>query len=99
MHNDTLSIDLAELQSGQQRHDEFAHRDVLALSAARRVTHFTLHFAKYAGALLKAQRTGNQESTTRVLTDSLIIALACSNTVGIELPHALGQDRELLDER
>lgn len=98
MHTQSTALDIAKLQSGQQRHDEIAHRDILALSVPRRVTHFTLHFAKYAGALLTAQRTGNRTTTARVITDSLIIALACSNSLGIDLERTLREDGEHSDE-
>jgi len=85
MHSQTLSVDLAELQSGQQRHDEAAHREILDLSKSRRLSHYTLHFAEYAGTLFKARRSGDQEVAARVLTDSLIIALACANTLEVDL--------------
>jgi hypothetical protein len=97
MHNQTLALDFRELQGCQHRHDELAHRDVLALSPQRRVTHFTLHFAKYAGALLVARRSGNRLSMARIITDSLIIALASANSLGIELQQVLGDDSEHAD--
>ena len=94
MHSQTLALDFRALQHAQRRHDELAHRDVLELSTQRRVTHFTLHFAKYAGALLVARRSGDRLLTARIITDSLIIALASANSLGIELQRTLGEDAE-----
>ncbi len=87
MHDSIFSVDLAKLQKGQRRHDECAHREILDLNESRRLKHFTFHFAEYAGALFKSRRSGDQESAERALTDSLIIALACANTLDVDLQN------------
>jgi len=94
MHNQTLALDFRALQKAQHLHDGLAHRDILELSAQRRLTHFTLHFAKYAGTLLVARRTGNRPLMGRMITDSLIIALAFANSLGIELQRSLADEGE-----
>jgi hypothetical protein len=98
MRDQRTGLDVRGLQEAQHRHDELAHRDVLALSTQRRVTHFTLHFAKYAGALVTAARTGSGTSTARIVTDSFIIALACANSLGIDLERSVDVDGACREE-
>lgn len=88
-------LDFRKLQEAQQHHDEVAHKDILALSAPRRLTHFTLHFAKYAGALAAAAHKSDRTAMSRILTDSLIIALAGANSLDICLDPITGCESEL----
>lgn len=83
------AIDLGRLQAGQRLHDEAAHRDILLLDTERQLTHFTLHFTKYAGALLSIRHGENQASLSRILTDTIIIALASANSLCIDLALAI----------
>src|SRR5665213_2525490 len=85
MNRNAFSAALLELQRGQFNHDEVAHRDIHSLLVPQRLTHFTLHFAKYHGRLVYASRTGDQKLIHRVLTDSLIIALAAANAMNLSL--------------
>jgi hypothetical protein len=84
------SADLATLQLEQFRHDCVAHKDILKLPFQGRLKHFTLHFAKYQGWLLRTLQFGNVETTQRLITDSFIILLAAANT----LDKKLQADRE-----
>lgn len=77
--------DLRQLQIAQYRHDEVAHRDIAWLPVPQRLTHFTLHFAKYAGALVRANRAHDEVEGKRVLADAFAIVLAMANTLQIDL--------------
>jgi hypothetical protein len=73
------------MQRMQKTHDTAAHADILALVVPRRLTHFTLHFAKYQGSLVHAERVSDVPLKFRVLTDSAIIVLAAANALNIDL--------------
>src|SRR5262245_42276679 len=81
---------LTVLQGEQQRHDELAHRDILALPFERRITHMSLHYAKYAGRLLELRET-DATAVGRIVVDISIITLACANILNTELDSALGR--------
>jgi hypothetical protein len=83
--NSQLLRELGHLQTRQLEHDRLAHQQVLAWSHQRRLTHFTLHFAKYQATLLTTDHSRDSALRRRVLTDSLIITLATANTLGIQL--------------
>ena len=91
MLND-FSRDLRELQISQYRHDEVAHRDIAWLPVPKRLTHFTLHFAKYAGALVTAHRAHNKPDVERILADTFAILLATANTLNLDLQAKLATD-------
>jgi hypothetical protein len=46
------ATDLRQLQVEQFSHDETYHREIARLPVQQRLTHMTLHFAKYVGRLL-----------------------------------------------
>ena|SRR5258706_10183973 len=74
--------DLINLQYEQLQHDELAHTDILSLSTKERVTHMTLHFAKYVGALFQ---NVDDQRLQQVLLDALIITLASANCLNVNL--------------
>src|SRR6266481_907756 len=78
--------DLINLQYEQIRHDELAHTDILSLSTKERVTHMTLHFAKYVGALFQ---NIDDQRFQQVLIDALIIALASANCLNVHLSERI----------
>lgn len=92
MRNQSLAWELRTLQVAQYRHDQTAHQDILALPLQRRLTHFTLHFAKYVGGLARAHRHGDRDLKRRVVTDSLVIALAMANAMDVDLQGCLESD-------
>ena len=65
-----------QLQLQQFRHDETYHREIARLSVQNRLTHMTLHFAKYAGYLAEG---GDDQRIRQVATDIFIIALSSGN--------------------
>lgn len=77
--------DFRQLQIAQYRHDEIAHRDIAWLPVPKRLTHYTLHFAKYAGALVRANFAEDEAEAKRVLADAFAIVLAMANTLQIDL--------------
>ncbi len=85
MQTSSLKASLAQLQASQYQHDMHAHQDILSLIVPRRVTHFTLHFAKYAGYISKAIRSKDKGLLCRTLTDSVIIGLAAANAMNMDL--------------
>ncbi|SRR5258706_770300 len=89
-----MEIDYRQLQAGQMHHDQIAHQDIWTLAVPHRLTHFTLHFAKYIGALVTANKTNDTELKKRVLTDSLVIALATANAVQVDLATSVETPNE-----
>ena len=84
---------LLDLQRAQYRHDEVAHRDIQCLLLPRRLTHFTLHFAKYQGRLAEAVSESDIPLLKRLTTDSLIIALAAANSMNLDLEQRVAESR------
>jgi len=76
---------LLDLQRGQFKHDAIAHRDIQSLLLPQRLTHFTLHFAKYQGRLPQAFSDADKLLVKRLVTDTLIIALAAANGMNVNL--------------
>jgi hypothetical protein len=89
MGNHSAFEDIRRLQLLQYKHDLLAHQDILCLPVPRRLIHFTLHFSKYIGALLRAHREGDSQAKTRVLSDAFIIALASANALNVDLEKVL----------
>lgn len=83
-----LKRNLRDLQASQLEHDRRAHKQVLCWPFQRRVTHFSLHFAKYQATLLTTDPVRDSGIRRRVLTDSFIIAMAAANTLDLELPSS-----------
>jgi len=95
MKNSPLLMALTQLQESQHRHDVAAHQDILYSLVPKKLTHFTLHFAKYQGAMSLAIRLGNPDALNRALVDSLIITLAAANALNLKLSD---QVEKLLSE-
>ena len=74
---------LFRLQVEQFKHDELYHREITRLTMHRRLSHMALHFAKYAGQLIEAER--DRDKIKKLTTDIFIITLSCSNIVNIRL--------------
>jgi hypothetical protein len=73
---------LDQLQLEQFKHDETYHREIARLPVQNRLTHMTLHFAKYAGVL----NEGCDEARLRqITTDVFIIALSSANILNQKL--------------
>ena len=82
----TLNTILA-MQLDQQRHDDVAHQDILALPVHQRITHMVLHFAKYTGRFLNVSKT--DDLLVRLLVDTAIIALSSANILRLRLDKQL----------
>ena len=80
-----LPSQLPDLQLEQQKHDEVAHRDILALAAQDRVKHMVLHFAKYSGHFADIHESCDDARFVATLVDTFIICLACANTLNFKL--------------
>lgn len=86
---------IEQLQLGQHQHDVAAHSDIANALLPKRLTHFTLHFSKYLGAMTRAHRTNDATVLHRAIVDSLIIALAAANAMNVRLKdHLSGSPAE-----
>ena len=72
--------DLKRLQVAQFNHDETYHREIARLPVQRRLTHMTLHFAKYCGRML-----GDQEDEEQTIADVFAITLSSANILSLTL--------------
>lgn len=81
-----LTSALDQLQQNQFLHDETYHREIARLTVQRRLTHMTLHFAKYAGYLGEISVMENEQ---KVLTDILIIGLSSANILNMRLSECI----------
>jgi hypothetical protein len=93
MRNQSLIPNLRRLQAAQYKHDQAAHQDIAGLPVPDRVTHFTLHFAKYVGQLAGARRRRDDQLTAKVVTDSFVIALAAANAMNVDLQHRIKEGK------
>jgi hypothetical protein len=82
---------LPQLQAGQLRHDTVAHQDILHLILPRRLTHFTLHLAKYQAGLHGSLIPAASPTRQRLITDSMIIVLAAANGMKVDLRARISQ--------
>jgi len=64
------------MQREQFYHDETYHREISRLSVKERVTHMTLHFAKYAAYL---EENEENDKFRRTVTDLFVISLSVLN--------------------
>jgi hypothetical protein len=78
------ALDLQQLQAAQFKHDEVYHREIARLPVQRRLTHMTLHFAKYCGRLL-AQEANEQQT----IADIFAITLSSANILSLPLAKLL----------
>src|SRR5712692_8017444 len=81
--------ELFDLQLEQQKHDDIAHRDILALGVQDRVKHMVLHFAKYTGHFADVEETRDETRFVATLVDTSIICLACANALNFKLGELL----------
>jgi len=75
----SVALELLQMQLAQKRHDEISHRDILSLRVQERITHMTLHFAKYCGLLADARTLPDLEKMKATIVDAFIILLASAN--------------------
>lgn len=81
---DSLMLD--RFQRNQFEHDERNHREIARLTVQRRMSHMTLHFAKYSGYLIQ---DNDDERLQQIYTDILIIGLSSANVLNIRLSDLL----------
>jgi hypothetical protein len=74
-------INLTQLQQRQYLHDKDFHPDILGLSTADRLKHFTLHNAKYAARFAAEEEAEDSGVFLATLTDAFVIILATANTL------------------
>lgn len=89
MAESKLRKNVTELQVKQIKHDLYAHRDLFHALLPKKMTHYTLHFAKYQGQLMEAMDTDSKEAFEKALVDSLIITIASANAMNLDLDKAL----------
>jgi len=75
----SLFSQLEELQWKQLQHDEKYHKDIWLLPVQQRITHMTLHLAKYSAKLTVAAIDNDSEDFKKTLIDCLIITLSSAN--------------------
>lgn len=71
-----------QLQLQQFRHDETYHREIARLPVQSRLTHMTLHFAKYAGYMAEGC---DEARLQQITTDIFVIALSSANILNCRL--------------
>jgi len=84
----TISNELFQLQIEQKKHDDLCHKDILCLPVQRRITHMSLHFAKYTGHIAQLNNEDNKK-LINTLVDSIIICLASANCLNINLSERI----------
>lgn len=96
----TTSINLIQLQQRQYLHDKDFHPDILGLSTADRLKHFTLHNAKYAARFAAEEDSEDSKVFLATLTDAFVIILATANTLlqRLELDKMGSSPKELSRE-
>ncbi len=84
--------ELDKLQLEQFQHDETYHREIARLPVQRRLTHMSLHFAKYAGYLAEG---GDDVRSQQVATDVFVIVLSSANILNLQLSAVIDLQTEL----
>lgn len=85
--------ELIRLQREQLEHDEYYHREIARLDMKGRVTHLTLHFAKYVGYLGELCDNRNADAEIqRILVDAFIISISAANTLNVRLSEKLDSE-------
>jgi len=77
--------ELEAIQFEQFQHDEAFHREISRLTVQRRLTHMTLHFAKYAGYLAEG---ADDDKFRRTVTDLFVIGVSTINGLNLRI-HSL----------
>ena len=77
------------LQVAQKQHDEQFHPDIYYLDYPRRMTHFVLHFAKYAGRLAEMTGAPDPKRLEQTLADNFIVVLAASDVLNLDFDQRL----------
>lgn len=75
----SLFNQLEELQWKQLLHDENYHKDIWLLTVQQRITHMTLHLAKYSAQLSVSAFESNENEFKKTIIDCLIIILSSAN--------------------
>ncbi|WP_139199084.1 hypothetical protein [Pseudomonas panipatensis] len=75
----SLFSQLEELQWKQLQHDEKYHKDIWLLNVQQRITHMTLHLAKYSAKLSVAAFENDETEFKRTIVDCLIILFSSAN--------------------
>lgn len=75
----SLFSQLEELQWKQLQHDEKYHKDIWLLSVQQRITHMTLHLAKYSAKLTVAAIDKDVDEFKKTVIDCLIIIISSAN--------------------
>ena len=99
VNRNSFGSKLLDLQRRQFQHDEISHSDILTLLLPRRLTHFTLHFAKYLGRLPRAFSDPDALEIRRLAVDTLIIALAAANSMNLNLTERFARYGAVLRTR
>lgn len=80
--------ELDAMQLAQFRHDETYHREISRLTVKERLTHMTLHFAKYAGYLAAG---ADDRRFRRTVTDLFVIGLSTLNGLNVQIHSAISE--------
>ncbi|MDT1023390.1 MULTISPECIES: hypothetical protein [Pseudomonas aeruginosa group] len=75
----SLFSQLEELQWKQLQHDEKYHKDIWLLNVQQRITHMTLHLAKYSAKLSVSAFENNEIEFKKTIVDCLIIVFSSAN--------------------
>jgi len=80
---------LALLQKQQLAHDLEYSRDIMGMSEVNRLTHYTLHQAKYIGHLVGFDPRAIKFTFNDIVTNSFVVMLATANALKIDLEQEL----------
>lgn len=73
---------IVKYQIRQLEHDKNYHADIFALTLPKRMTHITLHLAKYAYEIAKIAESND---VSKSFVDAFIMVVSASNLLKIEL--------------
>lgn len=88
--SETLSIESAfdQFQASQRAHDNAYHPDIVSLGTHRRMTHVTLHLAKYLRVFAASD---DAEEYQRVFSDTFIMTTSACNILNLRAASLVQQ--------
>ncbi|MEZ1320620.1 hypothetical protein QIW46_04620 [Pseudomonas fluorescens] len=85
---------LEELQWKQLQHDEKYHKEIWLLTVQQRITHMTLHLAKYSSAITVAALENDKPAFEKAIIDTFIITMSSANIFGTRIHDIALNDLE-----
>lgn len=89
---------LEELQWKQLQHDEKYHKEIWLLTVQQRITHMTLHLAKYSAAITVAAFDKDKKHFEKAIVDTVIISMSSANIFGARIYDIALSEQEKICE-